>query len=325
MTTATDWVSMILDVASPADAWASIFDHLKAVAVASTSPVELHNQTQAPDRLLAETAWGLWQAYPEATRRTSQALKDWWQLPSGSTGKAVLVLDALSLRELATMLGGAGARGIKPVLVTVTGSEAPSDTDQFAKALGAGSRGNLKNNAAPGGFALGQGGGCHTNVLSYPFEDCLGSVPNDPNVFLWHTWLDEQIHVHRRLPDQIYKLAARELQSDGFWAFVDRLRQGRKLIITADHGYAVAKLFSMEEKEEAVVQALRDIFGASRSKPATEPWLHKFMPPIVLTANGHHIVMGQRKWRVQGGFPHADHGGLTLLEVAVPFLELPPL
>lgn len=51
----------------------------------------------------------------------------------------------------------------------------------------------------------------------------------------------------------------------------------------------------------------------------------RFMPPIVVSHNEHHIVMGQRKWKVQGGFPHVCHGGLSLLEVAVPFIELPPL
>jgi hypothetical protein len=45
----------------------------------------------------------------------------------------------------------------------------------------------------------------------------------------------------------------------------------------------------------------------------------------VVSANEHHIVMGQRKWKVQGGFPHVCHGGFSLLEVAVPFIELPPL
>ena len=46
---------------------------------------------------------------------------------------------------------------------------------------------------------------------------------------------------------------------------------------------------------------------------------------VVLTANGHHVVMGQVKWRIQSGFPPRCHGGLTLLEVAVPWVELPPL
>jgi len=34
------------------------------------------------------------------------------------------------------------------------------------------------------------------------------------------------------------------------------------------------------------------------------------------------VLMGQRKWKVQGGFPQIYHGGLSLLEVAMPFLEL---
>ena len=84
----------------------------------------------------------------------------------------------------------------------------------------------------------------------------------------------------------------------------------------------MAKLFSTQEKDDVVVQALREVFGASRHQPDSQPWNHRFMPPIVISVNGHHLVMGQRKWKVQGGFPHVDHGGLTLLEVAVPFVEL---
>ena len=49
------------------------------------------------------------------------------------------------------------------------------------------------------------------------------------------------------------------------------------------------------------------------------------MPPTVLNHNGHLVVMGQTKWKVQGGFPQVCHGGLSLLEVAVPFIELPPV
>jgi len=79
---------------------------------------------------------------------------------------------------------------------------------------------------------------------------------------------------------------------------------------------------SVEEIDQEVVQTLKEAFGASRCKAATRPWEKKFMPPIVLTHNNFHVVMGQRKWTVQGGFPQICHGGLRLLEVAVPFLEL---
>ncbi len=65
--------------------------------------------------------------------------------------------------------------------------------------------------------------------------------------------------------------------------------------------------------------------AASRSKPVSGQWEKQFMPPIVMTHNKQHVIMGQRKWKVQGGFPHICHGGKSLLEVAAPFIELPEL
>ena len=323
MSNSSAWVDIILDSPSPTDAWSGVFDRLGKLAVTCGSPVDLHHQTVAPDRLLAETAWELWGSYPEAAPRTTTQLKEWCAAPS-SIGRAVLVLDALSLREMPWLLGGAQARHIQPADVRVTGAESPSDTDQFAHALGVPSRSHLAGNGAPGSFNLFPSK-AYTDVISVPFEDAVGGIPHESNVFVWHSWLDDLIHVHKKLPDQIYKTAAATLQDDGFWKFANRLRQGRKLVITSDHGYAVSKLFSSEEIDPDVIEKLRETFGAARYKKINGPWQERFMPPIVVSHNEHHIVMGQRKWKVQGGFPHVCHGGLSLLEVAVPFIELPPL
>ena len=51
-----------------------------------------------------------------------------------------------------------------------------------------------------------------------------------------------------------------------------------------------------------------------------------WVPPIdrVLTT-GHGrfaFVLGRRKWKSQGGYPTLTHGGLSILEVLVPFIEL---
>lgn len=323
MTTSSEWIPLILDTPSASKAWQGIFAKLMELAVSSRSPVELHNQTVAPDRLLSEGAWDLWSGYSSNALKTSTALNEWCSGPS-SSGRAVLVLDALSLRELPLLLGGAESRRVNPTQVQITGSEVPSDTDHFARALGVQSRSSLSGNRASSSFALFEGS-VHTDVLSHPFEDCLGAVPNDPNLLIWHSWLDDLIHVHYKSPDQVAKAAKGTLQSDGFWRFVDRLRQGRKLVITADHGYAVSRLFSSEENDEEVIEALREVFGASRSRAASSLWNHHFMPPVVMTEGGCHVVMGQRKWKVQGKILQVCHGGLTLLEVAVPFVELPPL
>ena len=169
----TDWSGIILDSQSPQDAWAEIFSAMHALSRSSSSPVALHDATVIPDRLLTEAAWELWEAFPMHAEKTSGNLKGW----AVGSGKAVLILDALSLRELPILMGAAEARGIQPVQVKVTGSECPSTTDHFAKSLGLPSRSALANDGKPGTFAL-FGGDCYTDVVSLPFEDC--AVPPSP-------------------------------------------------------------------------------------------------------------------------------------------------
>ena len=313
-----DWSGIILDSQSPQDAWAEIFSSLHALSRSSSSPVALHDATVIPDRLLTEAAWELWEAFPMHAEKTSGNLKGW----AVGSGKAVLILDALSLRELSILMGAAEERGIQPIQVKVTGSECPSTTDHFAKSLGLQSRSALANDGKPGTFAL-FSGNCYTDVVSLPFEDC--AIPPSPNLVIWHSWLDDLIHLQHKLPDQIASIATSTLQSDGFWNFINRLRQGRGLIITSDHGYAVSKRFSSEVEDPDAIEILRKTFGASRNKAVSDPWQKRFMPPIVMTNNSQHVVMGQRKWKVQSGFPHVCHGGMSLLEVAVPYMELPAL
>lgn len=315
----TDWSAIILDSQSPAAAWAEIFSTLLSMARQSSSPVALHDATVVPDRLLTEAAWELWESFPEHAVKTSTTLKVW---ATQGSGKAVLILDALSLRELPILLGAAEARSIQPVQVKITGSECPSTTDHFARAIGLSARSALADDGKPGTFAL-FGGDCYTGVVSLPFEDC--AVPPSPNIVIWHSWLDDLIHLQQKLPDQIASIASSILQGNGFWNFVDKLRQGRILVITSDHGYAVSKRFSSEVEDPDAIEILRKTFGASRNKAISEPWQKRFMPPIVMDQNNQHVVMGQRKWKVQGGFPHICHGGMSLLEVAVPWVELPSI
>ncbi|HLV33112.1 MAG TPA: hypothetical protein VKY57_16210 [Chitinispirillaceae bacterium] len=312
-----DWYG-IIGKKSPALVWKEIFENLNNIAVKVTSPVTLHDQTVLPDRLLSEAAWELWEEYQKYAPRTSQQLKEWTDAQS-SCGKAVLILDAFSLRELPFLLGGAQSRNINITACTVTGAECPSTTDQFARALGLSSRASLANNGKPCSFTLMANSEVYTDVLNVPFEDC--HIPPVKNLFVWHSWLDDLIHLHNKLPDQITSIANTVMNSDGFWSFVNKLRQGRKLIITADHGYAVSKRFSSEVENPDAIEILRKTFRASRCQPATETWNKQFMPPIVTTCNGYHVVTGQRKWRVRGGFPHVCHGGMSLLEVAVPWVE----
>jgi hypothetical protein len=303
------------------DIWRGIFDNLGEMATNTASPVQLHTDTVAPDRLLAEAAWDLWRSYPTAAPRTSEALKAWWAA-SSAEGRAILILDGLSLRELPVILGAAAARHIEPSRVTVSGSEIPSHTDDFAHALGLSGRAQLAHSGYPLSFCF-AGDGPWTEVFDIPFADYTNGIPPQQNVVVWDTWPDKLVHVYAKTPDQVHAQAGAGLQSDAFWQLVDRLRTGRRLVITADHGYANARQFSTNESDKEVVAALCDTFGASRYAPATTPWTRHLLPPVVFTHNNHHVVMGQRKWKVSSGYPFLCHGGMSLLEVAVPFIEFP--
>ena len=99
---------------------------------------------------------------------------------------------------------------------------------------------------------------------------------------------------------------------------------GRRLVITSDHGYAASGLFAdVSDKEQAAW--LKANFGSSRFAYGAGSSQH-WVPPISLclsTAHGtNQFAVGRRKWKSAGGYPTLAHGGLSLLEVAVPFIIL---
>lgn len=148
---------------------------------------------------------------------------------------------------------------------------------------------------------------------------------------LWHHWPDERLHDLSGPGHGLAALAreaSEKLRSEAFWRLIHNLTTGRRLVITADHGYAASGHFP-DTADPAQAQYLKDRFKSGRSTAlldlehlAHEAWV----PPLDLqlkTAHGEAaFALGRRKWKSQGGYPTLTHGGLSLLEVAVPFIEL---
>ena len=127
--------------------------------------------------------------------------------------------------------------------------------------------------------------------------------------------------------DGLRKLAREtqtRLASGEFWSFVERLATGRRLVITGDHGYAATGLFpDLDDKDQA--SHMKNVFKGQRfahGSASDSAW----MPPVersLTTAHGtNRYVLGRRKWKSPSGYPTLQHGGLSLLEVFVPFIEL---
>jgi len=313
------------------DAWRLIIDQVLAIATQPLAPgkapsevVRRDREIGAFDHFLSALAWDLWPVFGDSVERTAERLARWWAAATDGTGdaRAVLILDGLSLRELPWLLQGARERGYTLNQVGVTASELPGATNEFARALGFSGRGQLQNN---GGDLAHRLQTARTESLDLPWRDCVGLIDSAPNWLFWHHWPDSQVHdgdgAGQGL-DTLTRAIADQLGGDDFWAFIDCLATGRRLVITSDHGYAATGYFP--DAEGALGQFLKQGFGSGRSQPGlADPG--PFVPPVALpisSPHGHFLMaLGRRKWKSQGGYPTL-HGGLSLLEVLSPFVEL---
>ncbi len=315
--------------AQPKEAWQGIFAMLWDIFSAPLTPQHVEREVTERERkvselelLLSGSAWELWRDFEKSVPHTAQSLIDFWL--GSSSGKAILILDSLSLREAPWLLQEAERRGYRIHQARVCGSELPSDTTSFAKALGFAQRSVLENNGAGSTHAL---PGARTESLNVAWEDCLNWIASAPALVLWHHWPDERIHQLAEPGDGFQKLCretAQHLTSDSFWQMVERMATGRRLVITSDHGYAASGMFAdVTNKEQA--GWLKENFRSSRFAQGPSA-THHWVPPISLclqTAHGtNQFALGRRKWRSAGGYPTLAHGGLSLLEVAVPFIEI---
>lgn len=313
-------------------AWAAVVDHAMAVCskplASGNAPGEVvkrDREVGTLDHFLTSAGWDLWKAFaqPElcGIERTSDRLARWWTEPFNA--KAVLILDGLSLRELPWLLQGAKERGYTVHGVEATAAEIPGETNKFAKAIGVNSRSQLQNNGAGLTHRLQP---TATESVDLPWKDCEHLVSGSLNWVFWHHWPDSKLHDGSGAGqglDGLTKDAAEQLSSDDFWAFVDRLATGRRLVITSDHGYAATGLFP--DADGDVGQFLKKTFAAGRSTPGAGE-LGPFIPPVALEITSphgtHRLALGRRKWKSPGGYPTLTHGGLSLLEVLSPYIEL---
>lgn len=156
--------------------------------------------------------------------------------------------------------------------------------------------------------------------------DCLDLTEFEPNWVLWHQWPDSRIHDFADPGKGLGSLAAEaanNLTSSEFWTLLDRLSLGRQLVITSEHGYAASGLFSDAPEEQA--KHLKSIFKSGRSSDDVTSGSSWFPPVDLVLASQHgqkRFVLGRRKWRSAGGYPTLTHGGLSVLEMASPFIKL---
>lgn len=317
-----------LETVDAPEAWSTILEHTWNLfssplpMEAPASEVMRRDREIAPlDLFLSTAGYDLWSCCESSAPINTREILSWWAAHAG--GRAVLILDGLSAREAPWLIHTASSRGYTVHRSGLHLAELPPDTTPFAKGLGFPQRSALSNGIAAAGSVL---SGARTECTDLPWADCAAWVPTHPDVLLWHEWPDKRMHALSDKgggPETLAREAAAQLTSEDFWLLVNRLTQGRRLIITSDHGYAATGHFANTEDEQQA-KYLQQSFASGRSVSGGNvgPWV----PPLDIrfeSANGsHRMALGRRKWRSPGGYPSLVHGGLSVLEAAVPFLEI---
>ena len=146
----------------------------------------------------------------------------------------------------------------------------------------------------------------YTECVDLPWKDCAALVNGTPNWVLWHQWPDRKVHEGAGAGqglDVLIRDAAEQLGSDDFWALVERLATGRRLVITSDHGYAATGYFP-DADGDVGASSLRKTFSSGRGNVGTGD-TGPFVPPVAMHINsphGDHILgdwpleMAQSGW-----------------------------
>lgn len=316
-------------VAPPHEAWQAIADFLweqfSSPISASTPDAEVVRRDKGLtelDNVLSGSAWDLWSSFESAIPKAADSLVEFWE--ANPAGRAILILDGLSLRESPWLLTEAILRGYKIRQAGCRGSELPAETTAFAKRLGFSQRSALDNNGAGSAHKL---KGATTACGDMNWLDCVSLVGAQTGFVFWHHWPDARMHELAVPGASLHKLAKEAYQaltSDDFWALVERLTTGRRLVITSDHGYAACGHFhELVDKDQAV--HMKAVFKSGRSALGSTPdgaWVPPLDLRLTSYGGSYKYVLGRRKWKSAGGYPTLQHGGLSLLEVFVPFVEL---
>ncbi|MDQ8738734.1 hypothetical protein [Paenibacillus sp. LHD-38] len=273
------------------------------------------------ETLVSGASWDLWNSFTQAVPKTSELLKEFWG--SQQNGKAIFIIDGLSLREMPYLLQEARERGFYINGARVSGSELPSETTTFAKSIGFTQRSLLENNRTSSEHVLPN---ATTQSVDLPWIDCVGLIRSEPNWIMWHSCFDDLIHLYsepgKGLRD-LFTKGEQHFTSDDFWKLVNKLATGRRVVITSDHGYAATGEYANVNEEQT--EYLRAIYKSqrfSKSDGVGSQWI----PPIDVHLDSDHgsfrYVLGRRKWKSSGGYPTLAHGGLSFMETFVPFIEL---
>ena len=271
------------------------------------------------EELIATGAQEIWDELQADTNR-APTLKSWLALDAPlalASPRAAVVFDGLSLREMPLLHRLAAESGFKVKASHVIATCLPTETFDFVEQRVIDSR--LGPSQIPGRTELAE-----RNVKAFYLDQPTSrhTFPVGPSLLVWSTYPDRLFtddsarsealfaNFHRNYVPTIWKNALQDIP------------RGLPIVVTSDHGYiffgAGMEADRRSEAPELLGQARNKQFAPGQPLPPWNPDLQ--MLPSVRTA----MLRGRLRARPSGTSSRKlyQHGGFSLMEVLVPWIEL---
>jgi hypothetical protein len=277
------------------------------------------------EELIATGAQEIWGELA-AESRSAPTIKTWLGLDASSSNihhppspKAAVVLDGLSLREFPLMLKLAEDSGFRVKSASAVATCLPTETTDFVEQRVLGAR--LSPSALPGRTEL-----TEHNVEAFYLEHPTSryTPTKDRSVLLWSTYPDRLFADDAARTEALFTNFHRNYIPTIWKNSVQTIPRGLPIVVTSDHGYIfLGASFETTRASEApslLGQSRFKEFVSGESFPQWNPDL-QLLPERRVA-----LLRGRMRTRPQGASSRKlyQHGGFSLMEVLVPWIELEP-
>ena len=271
------------------------------------------------EELIATGALSLWDEL-EAESRQSPAIKSWLGIDAPlplEKPRAAIVFDGLSLREMPLILKMAESTGLKVKSAGVIATSLPTETVNFVEQRVIGTR--IGPSQLKGRRELGE-----KNVAAFYL-----SQPNtrevysaDRSLLIWSSYPDRLFFNDEARSEQLFTTFHRDHIPVIWKCTAQAIPAGMPIVITADHGYVFFGA-SFEANRHSSAPAILDQARFKEFSP-TEPFPEWHPDLQLLSASRTAMLRGRLRTKPQGTSSRKlyQHGGFSLMEVLVPWVEL---
>jgi hypothetical protein len=273
------------------------------------------------EELIATGAHGVWDEL-QADSTQAPAIKTWLGLDaplSLANPRAAVVFDGLSLRELPLLLKMAEDSGFRVKSTRAVATCLPTETIHFVDERVIGTR--LGPSQLPGRTELAE-----KNVEAFYLDQPTVRHRFTPgrSVLLWSTYPDRLFADDNARNETLFTNFHRNYVPTIWKNTLQDLPRGLPIVVTSDHGYiflgASLEATRASDAPELLGQARWKEFAPHEAMPAWNPDLQA-LPQTRIA-----MLRGRLRTRPQGPSSRKlyQHGGFSLMEVLVPWIELEP-